>query len=72
MSSQIILDLQGIANGTGNITITPAEYFALKKEILATCINFGEVCLAVGFIFGAVSVYLYFKDKQEREKNDII
>jgi len=66
MSSQIILDLHNIANGTGNITITTAEYFALKKEILATCINFGEVCLAIGFLFGAVSVYLYFRDKETR------
>jgi hypothetical protein len=60
MSSQIILDLREIPS---NLTITPEEYFLLKKAIMATTVHFGEVCLVIGFVMGAVSVYLYYRDK---------
>lgn len=47
------------------ITIDPEQLAALNAVWTHNAILLGEICLVVGFVIGAVSMYFYMRNKYE-------
>jgi hypothetical protein len=48
---------------SGNVTFTPADILYMKGLILKEISLVAWVCLIIGFAFGALAVYFYYRRK---------
>lgn len=48
---------------SGNITFTPADMVYMKGLILKEISLVAWICLIIGFSFGALAVYFYYRRK---------
>jgi hypothetical protein len=58
--------MNGLLNPSENITVSPIDpqtLLALNAAWTHNALQLGKICLVIGFIIGAASVYVYMRRK---------